>query len=262
MVNQLSLGIFAFKLIHFRFLCNLLNVEFRPLNVHGGLNEEDIVKFMEKAIEESKASEKKFWVFFDEINTCDCMGLFKEIICDRTLNGTQIPDNVISFGACNPYLIRKDAREQVGLVYQHQNLESDIEADMKNLVYRVHPLPNSLIEYVWDYGELSGPEEEAYIRAMIHNRTSKSTPVDLFVKLLLTSHKFIRNLETSPILVVSLRDVERCIILFQWFHKFLQQLGKKAHEKTGSFYDPVHLGLPIQALIHAIGIAYHARLIG
>ena len=32
-------------------------------------------------------SKKKLWVFFDELNTTDCLGLLSEIICERKMLG-------------------------------------------------------------------------------------------------------------------------------------------------------------------------------
>ena len=38
---------------------------------------------------------------------------------------------------------------------------------MSRLVYRVIPLPESFIPYIWDYKSLNQSEEEKYIRKMI-----------------------------------------------------------------------------------------------
>ena len=49
---------------------------------------------------------KKMWVFFDEFNTTENIGLICEILCDRSLQGVQIPDNICLIAACNPYKLR------------------------------------------------------------------------------------------------------------------------------------------------------------
>lgn len=46
------------------------------------------------------------YVFLDEINTAACMGLFKEIICDHTMQGKKLPSNLVVIAACNPYRSR------------------------------------------------------------------------------------------------------------------------------------------------------------
>lgn len=42
-------------------------------------------------------------VFFDEANTTDAIGLIKEIMCDRRMNGRSISADLKFIAACNPY---------------------------------------------------------------------------------------------------------------------------------------------------------------
>ena len=42
-------------------------------------------------------------VFFDEANTTDAIGLIKEIMCDRRINGRPISEELKFIAACNPY---------------------------------------------------------------------------------------------------------------------------------------------------------------
>jgi hypothetical protein len=42
-------------------------------------------------------------VFFDEANTTDAIGLIKEIMCDRRINGKPISEDLKFIAACNPY---------------------------------------------------------------------------------------------------------------------------------------------------------------
>jgi len=42
-------------------------------------------------------------LFFDEANTTEAIGLIKEIMCDRRLNGEPIPEDIKFIAACNPY---------------------------------------------------------------------------------------------------------------------------------------------------------------
>jgi hypothetical protein len=39
-------------------------------------------------------------VFFDEINTCKWLGLFKEIVCDRRMRGVVLPTNLVPLVRC------------------------------------------------------------------------------------------------------------------------------------------------------------------
>ena len=42
-------------------------------------------------------------LFFDEANTTEAIGLIKEIMCDRRMNGTRISKSLKLIAACNPY---------------------------------------------------------------------------------------------------------------------------------------------------------------
>ena len=58
-------------------------------------------KFMKEKREE--IFWKKTWIFFDEINTCESMGLIGEIMCKHSIHGEEIKSNLVFLGACNPY---------------------------------------------------------------------------------------------------------------------------------------------------------------
>jgi hypothetical protein len=140
-----------------RNLCAILGFPLHTLNVHGGMTDEDIITWMEQRIATARnmdQSADKLVVFFDEVNTCNSMGLFKEIVCDRCMNGTPIPQNIKIIAACNPYRLRTTkslygGEEMAGLVYEHhgathsENVGTGIKDPLRNLVYRVHPLPGA-----------------------------------------------------------------------------------------------------------------------
>ena len=42
-------------------------------------------------------------LFFDEANTTEAIGLIKEIMCDRRLNGEPLLEDIKFIAACNPY---------------------------------------------------------------------------------------------------------------------------------------------------------------
>ncbi len=61
---------------------------------------------------------RKLWVFFDEFNTTENIGLISEILCERTMEGEKIPDNICLVAACNPYKLRSNKiriEENVGI---------------------------------------------------------------------------------------------------------------------------------------------------
>ncbi len=76
------------------------------IKVHGGTLEEDIHKFIKQAERISERNKEKNLatvVFFDEANTTDAIGLIKEVMCDRKINGKPISDDLKFIAACNPY---------------------------------------------------------------------------------------------------------------------------------------------------------------
>lgn len=50
-----------------------------------------------------------WWVFLDEINTCDHLGLLTELMCNNSMLGTKLPRNIVLLAACNPYPFRSFA---------------------------------------------------------------------------------------------------------------------------------------------------------
>ena len=74
--------------------------------VHGGISEDDILKFLQKAedkAKENRARNLDTVVFFDEANTTEAIGLIKEIMCDRRLRGKPVSEDLKFIAACNPY---------------------------------------------------------------------------------------------------------------------------------------------------------------
>ena len=76
------------------------------LQVHGGTTEEDIRTFIQRAEQECVTNQQDNLdtvVFFDEANTTDAIGLIKEIMCDRRINGRPVSNDLKFIAACNPY---------------------------------------------------------------------------------------------------------------------------------------------------------------
>ncbi len=42
-------------------------------------------------------------LFFDEANTTEAIGLIKEVMCDKRIQGRPIHSNIRCIAACNPY---------------------------------------------------------------------------------------------------------------------------------------------------------------
>lgn len=87
-------------------MCGILGSPLHVLNIHGGMEDADIISWMQQKIiiaNRMHDPTERVIVLLDEINTCNSMGLFKELVCDRTLNGKPLPNKIKIIAACNPY---------------------------------------------------------------------------------------------------------------------------------------------------------------
>ncbi len=96
------------------FLCHkVLDDELYVFRIHAGVTNQNITETIthqivkaEQLIEQAKKLKvlvpKRLWIFFDEFNTTKNVGLIKEIMCERTLLGKKLPDNMVFLAACNP----------------------------------------------------------------------------------------------------------------------------------------------------------------
>eukprot|EP00026_Physarum_polycephalum_P000019 Phypoly_transcript_00019.p1 GENE.Phypoly_transcript_00019~~Phypoly_transcript_00019.p1 ORF type:complete len:3090 (+),score=490.35 Phypoly_transcript_00019:142-9411(+) len=200
-----------------KFLSLVAEVDFKHMDFHSGITEQNIIDFVTEfqtlAIENPQ---KSFWMFLDEINTCDQLGLISELICHRSMLGVPLPLNLCLIAACNPYRLRTKQTQTSGL-------EGKIKwDDLSKLVYRVHPLPESLMDYVWDYGTLDVVDEKSYIATIVSTTfpKAKADVVALMVEAIYCSQHYIRSVESPE--SVSMRDVKRCKTLILWFSTHLK----------------------------------------
>ena len=63
-----------------RNLCGIIGAVLRTLNIHGGMDDATIVAWMQAEVDRASNMTDRIIVFLDEVNTCNCMGLFKEIV--------------------------------------------------------------------------------------------------------------------------------------------------------------------------------------
>ncbi|XP_021096800.1 E3 ubiquitin-protein ligase RNF213 isoform X2 [Heterocephalus glaber] len=214
-------------------------------------------------------------LFFDEANTTEAISCIKEVLCDRTVDGQPLINNsgLHIIAACNPY--RKHSQEMIcrlesaGLGYRvsaEETAEKLGSIPLRQLVYRVHALPPSLIPLVWDFGQLNDTAERLYIQQIVQRRVDSSliddSGIHVITEVLSASQGFMRQRE-NECSFVSLRDVERCVRIFQWFYErsnmllvnLTKFLCKSGASKNTYKRDPV-----LWSLVLAIGICYHASL--
>jgi len=192
-------------------------------------------------------------VFLDEVNTTSCLGLFKEVIVDRTLDGKPIPDNIFIVGACNPHRGNSLAA-------------SDTWVRGSYYVRQLHPTLQCLM---WDYGALGEHQERDYILAkmkMSSGRKTSNADLANHTDLIVTSQNLMREyafeqLKSSGLpdseaaacsrSCVSQRDIQR---LFT-FHDWLTKMYKK-FKPCGRHYE--YYGS--RAVVVALGLVYYLRL--
>ncbi|XP_060594281.1 uncharacterized protein LOC132748683 [Ruditapes philippinarum] len=231
-----------------RYLANICDVPFKVMNIHAGVFSSEILHIVRQENAECLESlDQQRWLFLDEINTSENIGLICDIICHHKCSGQSLAPNLVIMGACNPYRLRSvDAIQTAGLAGK---VKTD---DLSKLVYRVLPLPEMTVDYVWDFGSLSEQDEMKYIKRMVDGVFKTESPEhSLLSDLLSISQTFVRDKEKSTC-VVSLRDVERCKTLVPWFINILKQKENTTTRQTD---------LEINAIILALAHCYHSRFL-
>ena len=195
------------------------------------------------------------------------MGLISELMCKHTCRGNPLPSNIVFIAACNPYRQREKKQndeKKIGLdinqahkekKYLNQKELRDIEHPNKNnLIYTVNPLPHSLLNYVFDFGNLTTKDENDYIKCIINgvinkiyyqnkeHRDKKNEEEKKLIKkskqkeekneeeklknlkklaseMIIEAQNYLREFNDKSI--VSLRDIRRFNIFYEFFYKYL-----------------------------------------
>uniref|UniRef100_A0A8C8YXI2 E3 ubiquitin-protein ligase RNF213 n=1 Tax=Prolemur simus TaxID=1328070 RepID=A0A8C8YXI2_PROSS len=249
------------------------------VKVHGGTTADMIyskVREAENVAFLNKAEHKLDTILFlDEANTTEAISAIKEVLCDHTVDGQPLAKHsgLHVIAACNPY--RKHSEEAIcrlesaGLGYR---VRAEETADrlgsipLRQLVYRVHALPPSLIPLVWDFGQLNNTAEKLYIQQIVQRLVDsvhlEPDEVRVITEVLSASQGFMRK-RKDECSFVSLRDVERCVKVFKWFYDHSKMLLLKLNSlvcesntsKSHVKRDPI-----LWSLVQAIGVCYHASL--
>ena len=233
---------------------------FCVLNMHAGIGKQQIAEFVTESEKVARDSRKEVWCFFDEVNTSHHIGLVSEVVCRRVLNGKQVHGQLRFIAAVNPHKRRTKEVERVGL-----QSKLNTEDPMRQLVYRVHPLPEAMLDYVWDYGRLHENDERSYIENML----SGGLLPQLAARLVHASQQFIRRKEEDC--SVSLRDVRRFQRLVPWFYETRRRRAATdasvARPASSTYYLRAYLPdymrdrtAEEQAVLLALAHCYYVRL--
>ena len=227
----------------------------------------------QKIFFKDRISKREIWIFFDEINTCNSMGLLSEILCSHSMRGKKINKRFVFIAACNPYRLLSKESKIENILY-HKN------AKKKKLVYSVNPLPHSLLNFVFNFGTLKDNDEKKYIESMVKEPTEyllkaydkkKVNDKKLFQKimnlqvdLLSLCQKFMKD--KNDVSIVSLREVNRFIIFLKFFLGFFNKRNEDenirnneeeimSYYRNRTIYDIFLCGINL-----AIYICYYLRL--
>ncbi|XP_072098539.1 E3 ubiquitin-protein ligase rnf213-alpha-like isoform X2 [Mobula birostris] len=255
-----------------KFLCDLQKGSCKTDNmklvkVHGGTTAETIYVKIAEAEELAIWNKQKYnletVLFFDEANTTEAIHAIKEVLCDKTIQGKPMKHNsgLKIIAACNPY--RKHTADMIkrlemaGLGYRVKAEETEDrlgKVPLRQLVYRVQPLPPSMIPLVWDFGQLSEKTELAYIKQIVERYIQiHGLPFlhkEGIIKVLAHSQRYMR-LKKDECSFVSLRDVERCMKVLVWFYEHRELLFSYPNPNTNI----------LQALIMAVSVCYYPSLV-
>lgn len=275
---------------------------FHQLNVHAALTpaaiEADLAPIIELGFRLQEAAEKlnssrhrnvKLCIFLDEVNTSSTMGVFKELIVDRRLDGCDLPENVVVIAACNP------AREKLVHFSAANARREELGKEWAMGHYQVHPLPLSIEQVTWDYGSLKPEQEAEFIEkrmsalyrgedvrfpypeqrqlaalmcrsqdltrafaqqqfAGLKERIIAASPRPLSTAEL---QRMDVDLNARASSVVSLRDIQRVFTLFRFFDDLLQTQNGDVHFFMEGGGDPERRR---RSMLLTIGVVYYLRL--
>ncbi|RXN17930.1 E3 ubiquitin-protein ligase RNF213-alpha-like protein [Labeo rohita] len=273
-----------------KFLCEMHRGEIATENiklvkVHGGTSSGLVYTKVRESEDMALRNKQKYGLnsvlFFDEANTTEAISSIKEVLCDNTAIGQNLTDGtgLQIIAACNPYRKHTDIMikrlESAGLGYRVCAEETDEKLGsipLRQLVYRVHALPPSMIPLVWDFGQLSDHTEKMYIKQIVERvfqtHSIDTNRITTITDVLSASQMYMRTRQ-DECSFVSLRDVERCMQVFGWFYKNHQMLLSELdrfesvqmadrndqHQRDTDERNPI-----LWSLIMAIGVCYHACL--
>lgn len=146
---------------------------FYRLLLHPGITEKQLEDFMKPICQlAEEIPTVELVVFFDEVNTASCLGLFKEMFMDGTIHGNNLPENIFFTAAINP-----PSREPKNEKAVHR---SD---------YLVHQLPQALEHLKVSYSILQSNILKDYISKKIATFSlsgEQPTPLDAYIQMMLT----------------------------------------------------------------------------
>jgi hypothetical protein len=216
---------------------------FHRILIHPDISSESLQSFLDDIIDTAEELEDITQVvFLDEVNTSSCLGTIKEIVMDRTFNGSLIPRNIFFVCAINPYRGEKAVQKLITATTSSFDIQHSDG-------YFVHPLPKSMESLIWHFHGMKPHMLRDYIRRKIE--LSKGIyslddyQVNQCVEFILTAQTYCA--ERLGISSVSQRDVQRAFILLRYFKKLFHS-------------EPDPRALFTKSVFLSIALVYYLRL--
>ena len=209
---------------------------FEKLLLHPEVLPRDIREFLKPVVATAKKLGQygiTIVVFFDELDTCKCVGTLKEIICDHRLDGTALPKNVFFVAATNPFTGIVEDENTESIVYE---TGTDIFSSLANSrVYHGFRLLESMEDLVWVYHGMRKDAMKRYLEAKTRvtlqalvfspdvsiDKTGISKELQSCDRLVYMAHTFCET--RLGVGSVSQRDVKRVFELVPFFWKYLPE---------------------------------------
>ncbi|KAI9537485.1 hypothetical protein NQZ68_025342 [Dissostichus eleginoides] len=150
--------------------------------------------------------------------------------------------------------------ERAGLGYRVKADETEDrlgKVPLRQLVYRVHPLPPSMASLVWDFGQLSDSTELSYIKQIVQKQLEEhrlpAACKDIISNVLAASQEYMRG-RKNECSFVSLRDVERTMKVLVWFYQHSEVLFNNCSPLSAAHKT-------LKCLILSVGVCYYPSLV-
>jgi len=217
------------------------------INIDPSYDEDKLIKEMNVVNENAKKRiGQLYWVFFDELNTCDSLSIVTEIFINRSFNGIKLEENIRLIGACNPYRRRPKGSKVCGLTYSNGDNNND-------LVYLVNILPQSLMYYVFNFGSLEKKNEDQYISSIISDIIDEEKLKEETKNIISKCHEYLRNKFDDSI--VSLRELARFKKIYCFFLEYYKKKNKCLQKKSYPESEK------LKSIIISIYLSYYIRLV-
>lgn len=231
---------------------------FFKIMMHQHLNGDDFraeIKKIEDAAKELKKSNATVVAFIDECTSTSIMGLVKEVLSDRMLDGKPLSDNVMWIGAFNRNKSSEVEEASDAFIRGYTRADEKHTAD-----FEVRPPPKSFEYAEMKFEEMSGDDLNEFLTRLLELRDELGISVgkgeeqrNALKDVIIKCYNLLKGYNVHRV-HMSIRDIMRCIGLYTYFQEHRNLLPKKwdgGNEDQWAHYSSVAL---------ATAIAFYFRL--